>query len=403
MTVEPQGVALARKYLRQVQAKWAMGVVPPGLVPAIVTARERMARRMTEAVDEGEFIREGVFRYRAEVERARWARTARIIDRIEPGRFEDGGYLEFLARQAATIELHLTQSGASPAQEPFLDRILFGTTGEPTDQAMTTRVLDAEVITISAGIVYLMYQTAKAVVLSWKPTESERGVSFSARVEDTRAVLAADPAPAGLILSMLEGWLFDGKARPPDSVAPPQLYHPPLALLINYAERFVIAHEYGHALVDHMGAIVPEGTGDTVLSPQQVELRADAFATLSVAGSAGQLDRVAPNIALQGAMLALKTLEMASQAIDIARGGDGNPAWRSQTHPPFSAREEQVVRIYQQSIQDQADERMDPAPLRLPGETIDLLWELILPRLTAALRSGRRLHPIWQASGPAIT
>lgn len=396
---EPQGVTLARKYLRQVQAKWAKGIVPPGMTPALVAARERMASRKADAVDEGEFIWEGTFRYRAEAERARWARTEQIIDRIQPGQFEDGGYLELLARQAATIELHLTEAGADPQLEPFFDRILFGTTGEPTDQATTTQILDAEVITLSAGIVYLLYQTAKAVVLSWKPTESEDGVGFSARAKDTRAVLAADPAPAGLILGMLEGWLFDGTARPPDSAAPPQLYHPPLSVLINNAERFVIAHEYGHALVDHMRAIVPDGTDDMTLSQLEIELRADTFGALSVAASAWQIDRVAPNIALQGAVLALKTLDMAVRAIDIARGGDGNPAWRSQTHPPFSTREDRVVRVYQQFIQDPADGRLDLTPLRVPGETIDILWELIHPRLRAALRSGRRLHPIWQAAG----
>jgi hypothetical protein len=59
---------------------------------------------------------------------------------------------------------------------------------------------------------------------------------------------------------------------------------------------------------------------------------------------------MAPNLALQGAMLAMKVHEMADRAIDIARGGDGNPPWRSTTHPPFEDRAVVVDDTYRSMI-----------------------------------------------------
>ncbi len=404
-----RGLPLARAYLHRVQASWARGIARPADLAPLAVARERMAQRVREAVTADGYIREGAFRYEAGVERARWARTEQIIERVQPGPFEDGGYLEFLARQAASVELVLA-GGLVPGAGPVLDRVVFGTTGEPTSQASTTHVGDAAVITMSAGMVYLMYQLAKAVVLSWKQVPAGEGsaVAFSSRPEDTRAVLDADDTPSGLVEGMLLGWLFEGVARPPESAAPPPAYHPPLTLLINNAERFVIAHEYGHALIDQLAVDVPWMSTSADITAPQKELRADLFATVVAIRGAGDLDRMAPNMALQGAMLAMKAHEIADRAIDIARGGDGDPGWTSATHPPFQVRASLVADAYRGLLADPG-EAGDPGDagaglgaeaLYVAADTAEILWERVRPRLTAALRAGRRLHPLW-ASPPA--
>jgi hypothetical protein len=398
---ESPSVMLARKHLRRVQSNWAAGIsFPPGRPDPLDVARDIMQRRISQSTDEGDFIRVGIFRYAADVERARWSRTKQIIERVQPGPFEDGTYLEFLARQAATIELQLTSAGTNPQIRPYLDRILLGTTGEPTSQAMTTHIGDASVITVSAGMVDLMYQVVKAAVLSWKPVPpNQKGytMGFAALAENVRAVLDADEAPVRLIADALLRWLFEGIVRPAASTLPPDLYQPQISLLTGNTERFVIAHEYAHALTDQLKAYIPQSYDETKLGPMEKELRADAIAALIVSLSASELDSVAPNIALQGAIMAMKAHEIADRAIDIARGGDGNPKWTATTHPPFNLRVGRLMEIYRQVWLD-PDPRnpwLDPAALHIASDTAEILWERARPQITAALRAGRRLHRIW--------
>jgi hypothetical protein len=394
---EMLSVTHARRLLRNIQSKWAQGVVPTAGSQSLEVARQRLAERIASATYEENHVRAGVFRYPADVERARWDRTAEIIERVQPGPFEDGGYLEFLARQAASVEMYLAAAGLDPSVESALQHIIFGTTGEPTSQAFTRQVGDAAIIVMSAGMVYLMYGLAKAVVLSWMPKEAPEGaaVSFSSRIDDTRIVLDRDSTPIDLAADTLLGWLYNGVARPPTSTAPPPIYHPPLDLLANYSERFVIAHEYGHALVDEFKIALPWVSDAHDISDIDKEFRADVIASIVVAASAGELDGVAPNMALQGAVLAMKAHEIADRAIDLAQGGDGTPSWESTTHPPFEERASLVEEVYSSLVEGVQDSRLNVAAMRVPADTAELLWERFSPRLKSELKKGRRLHPIW--------
>jgi hypothetical protein len=390
-------VAHARRLLRNTQREWARGMEPATGNEALELARQRTAERIAEARQEGEYVRVGVFRYLADIERARWDRTAEIVERVQPGPFEDGGYLEFLAYQAASVEMYLATADLDPSVEPALHRIIFGTTGEPTSQASTRQVGDAAFIVMSAGMVSLMYQMAKAVTLSWMPKPAPKGaaISLSGDLQDTRTVIDRDPTSVNIVADTLLGWLYNGFPRPPDSMEPPPIYQPSLGLLTNYSERFVIAHEYGHGLVDQFGIALPWVNDAQNMSGIDKEFRADVIASIVVAASAGELDGVAPNIALQGAVLAMKAHEIADRAIDLARGGDGAPSWRSTTHPPFEARAQLVEEVYRSLTQGVEDSRLDVAGMRVPADTAELLWERVSPRLRTELRTGRRLHPIW--------
>lgn len=80
-------IALARRYLRQ-----------------------RAAFRQASAVRDGPWYRTGPLKYQAGTEAARWSVTSEIIERVSPGPYEDPTFFELLARQAASLELGLSQS-----------------------------------------------------------------------------------------------------------------------------------------------------------------------------------------------------------------------------------------------------------------------------------------------------
>ncbi|NUT91663.1 MAG: hypothetical protein HOY78_06485 [Saccharothrix sp.] len=380
----------ARLVLRQHQREAAMGM-PASARDEHAAALHAAGEYERTASYEDDRVRVGPFRYPLWTELDRWRRTRAVIDRCAPGPYEDGGFLAILARQAASLEMYAAEPEMNPELAHVLERIVFGTTGRPDSHASTRLVGDGIVVEMSAGMMYFLYQAAKSVVLAWHLVEGPEGTpsTFSTRAEDTRAVLDRDPTAADWLKRLLSAWLFDGVPRPPDSSLPPPRYGPALSLLISCAERFVLAHECVHAVVD---LVRPAGFADLpVLAGWDKEFRADTWGVVMVVESAARYDRFAPNMALQGPVLAMKAHELVQRALAVV-----SPTVVSTTHPPFADRLTAVLDAYS-AIPGIADEpNLGPEPALAAAETLELLWDRVAAGLEERLRSGDRLHPIWR-------
>jgi hypothetical protein len=395
-----QNIEVARQFLESKQASWTAGVAVRSNHMGRQAALDAAQRRMDPSLRDGDFVWEAGFRYRATTEASRWERTRQIIDRVGPGPNEDGVYFELLARQAASVELtllELAEDETLPPKLPLADAlqgILIGTTGEPRSDASTSHLPSSAVVALSAGMVYLMYQAAKAVVLSWK-LEPSKGAAIkgSTSLDDVIDILESDSRAVDQLANTLLAWLLTGVARPANSVVPPEKYISPLTLLINNAERFVIAHEYCHALFDSTPYTAPSWLPEPATAYDK-EFRADLFATVVLIRAGDSLDRMAPNMVLQGAAHAMKIHEIADRAIDLARGGDGNPVWSSMTHPPFSQRAQAVFSAYEDLV-DISDERLELEPAYFVASTLDELWTRTQPKIETQLKSGVQVAPLW--------
>jgi hypothetical protein len=390
-------IALARRYLRRRQAYWASLVGAAGLDDPVALALQHAVRREASATRDGPFIRVGPFKYEAGIEEARWSLTTEIIQRVNPGPFEDPRYFEMLARQAASIELGLSRPGSKEGILPAtFARVIVGTTGQARSEASTALVAGVAVISVSGGLMEFLYQGAKALVLAWKEATPKEGVtlSFSGRPEDTEEVLDGDPYPATLLRDTLTSWLYHGHPRAPHSAAPAGSRSWPLSLLINGAERFVLAHEYGHALIEQLA--VPElasGNGPAEESPWAREFSMDAFGAMAVVYSSAYLDRLPPNIALQGAAVAMKAHEIfdSLQEIVSAKYGTEAPA----THPPFEQRLEVIKQVYLRLHPDLNTAQRDLAGMLVPARTFDQVWARIREPMLAVVNSDIPVHPVW--------
>ena len=205
------GLELARNEIRRRQAEFGVlaGASPAG--SPLADALDRAVRREASSVREGPYICDKVFKYPADAEHARWALTRQIIERVNPGPFEDPVFLEMLARQAASVELALHPSDREGAISPqVLSRIIVGTIGQPRSEAYSAAIGNAALIAMSAGMMEFKYQCAKAVVLAWKPLPAAGKdlLSFSPRPEDTQEVLDTDPYPVTLFRDTLTAWLY---------------------------------------------------------------------------------------------------------------------------------------------------------------------------------------------------
>jgi hypothetical protein len=337
-------------------------------------------------------LRAGGFTYERHAERERLALTREIIRRVEPVGAEDGGYLEMLAREAASIELLLRpELPRLPDALTCLDRILIGTIGQPRSKAWTRPVGDFSVIAVSAGMMYAYYQFSKAIVLSWRQVEPVAGhlVRFNPTFDAVERVLNSDSNPVTVAYDSLSSWLFNGVARPSDTQAPAQNFQLPLSRLIKYAERFVLAHEYAHALIDNMGQTVA-GYPPKPLDQKHKEIRADLVAMYIVAESAAELDDVPPNVALNGALMAMKIHQVVDEALHMF----GKPLPPSDTHPPFDVRSAALWDAYIDDYQSK-DPRLVAEGLLPASRTTEQLWRRLKTILAEDRSAGRKLHPIW--------
>lgn len=398
------GLESARKELRRRQAEFGVRAGASPVSDPLADALDRTERRETDSVRDGPYIRDEVFEYPADTEQARWVLTRQIIERVNPGPFEDPVFLEMLARQAASVELALHPSDHAGAVSPeVLSRIIVGTIGQPRSEAYSSAFGDAALIAMSAGMMEFKYQCAKALVLAWKPLPAagKNLQSFSIKPEDTEEALDADPYPVTLFCNTLAAWLYQGRPRPSGSMLPPRDRQTPIMMLINGAERFVLAHEYGHVLMHELcvlGQDLP--TPPAADSAWDKEFAADTFGALTAVESGQMLDRLPPNMALEGAELAMKTDEIFDSVLDMAiavhvaerRTSDGAFA----THPPFPQRIAILEHLYRQLHPDPAAADDDLPGMRAPAMTLDQVWKRARPQLAAILQSGMALHPVWR-------
>jgi hypothetical protein len=394
---ESRALELARADLRRRQAEWGVRAGSAPQASPLAAALDCAKRREADCVQDGPYIRDNVFRYPADTERARQALTQQIIERVSPGPFEDPVFLEMVARQAASVELalHSSDDRKGAIDPAVLSRILVGTIGEPRSEAYSAAIGDAAVIAMSAGMMEFYYQCAKAVVLAWKPLQAagENLLSFSSAPGDTEESLDEDPSPVTLLRDTLAAWLYDGRPRSPHSVLPPEERQTPITMLINGAERFVLAHEYGHVLMHELRVFGQDSAAAPGAdSAWDMEFEADTFGALIAVRSGGMLDLLPANMALESAELAMRAEEIFDEVLAAATGSAPE---ETVSHPPFPQRVAVLEHIYRQHHPDPAAADDDLVGMQVPARTLDQIWRRARPQLTTIMQSGIPLNAVW--------
>lgn len=149
-------------------------------------------------------------------------------------------------------------------------------------------------------------------------------------------------------------------------------------MLINGAERFVLAHEYGHVLMHELRVLGQDSpTPPAADSAWDKEFAADTFGALTAIESGALLDRLPANMALEGAELAMKTDEIFDEVLDMAiaaahapdggTSGEGTTDEAAPSHPPFSQRIAVLEHLYRQHHPNPAVADDDLPGMRAPA------------------------------------
>lgn len=413
----------ARKNLRRLQrieaARSGLESFPAGQFGEDYTLR--CLHELFETTLDGQenYVRRGIYKYERSKEADRLARAERLIARVEPGPDEDANYFAFLAYQAASLEMALQELTKATEEPREWDRILVGTAHSADINAGAKRLADRHYvrIVVLSGLIEFMYQAAKAIVAAQNPAPSADGKAiYSTRplADDVKAYVARNPEPADRLYATLEAYYFYGYPRAVANEVIAQSHGLVLSALTGLAERFILGHEYGHALS------VEDVTHPT-LNPKWIdELHADSRGMILTVFSAFAFDCFPPELSLMAVVFALGCLDVRRRAYDVLRTGSERIDEGTETHPPFHLRKAAILegffRYFRphyvghrctglEFLADASGTGRDDEALvaRFEGalqgaDTIFLLWDAMKQRLVADYNASRPLHKRFRPS-----
>jgi hypothetical protein len=362
-------------------------------------ALECARRYQDTAKPDGQYLRIGCLKYPPNLEKLRWQRTENVIRRVRPGIDEDPRYLAEVAREAASLEVVISKAHTG-SPDPMLlnlcDHVLLGTTADPEVDASSEPKAGYVLVLLRNGLIEFLYQAAKATVLSWRPIRPKPGTSggMAVSIADVERILQRDHSTLELLSRTLHSYMFRGLARPRFVLRPPPKYVCPLELLTIASERFVIAHEYGHALWQHMNAAYTRPPG---ISEWGDEFNADFFAWFFTTISGDKLDLLPPNVALQGGFFVLYALEILRKTRDLIQFGSIHEDKGTKSHPPNERRIDFLRKLYtKQNFKSNDKLSLDVEDALVPGKTLEYLWSKIQYKFLNAFRQRRPLFPLWE-------
>ena len=282
------------------------------------------------------------------------------------------------------------------------------------------------IIALHSALVDFIYQTAKSVVAATHPYRSTDGkVLVKADFSDAgiRAGLEADPTPAIRLYKSLHAYYYlgyprafvDEEVREEESLS--------LAWLVGLAERFVIAHEYGHKFAEQRG-----WKAEAAPNPfWEKEKFSDSFAMFSTVLSGHHIDHVAPAASLSAGVFSLACLEILREALCILKKGKIDPDQGDPKHPPTRTRANAILSEFHKEFYieyltpDFSDYNLE---IRLvTGNTTDasesartnissgafayaktlfIIWDGVKELLLRDHAEGRPLHPMWSSNSANI-
>lgn len=352
----PEGLVSARALLRQRQAEHP---TPVGLaqsqpreaaLSSTLTYLNRRRNFEPTGVP-GRVTRDGLL-FDRNIEERRIALAEDLVRRTDPGPFEDPNYFALLAYQAASIELALPDAIDGRKIEWGWEKFLLGTIHAPQVNAYSETFSSADnytIVVLFSALVEFAYQAAKAVIAALHPVQSTApGTSVMTEANDQHIAdeLSHNKEPIERLYRTLEEYYFiTGYPRRFYNESPPAQQVIPLTLLIDMAERWIIAHEYGHGVAAQLG-FAERAAPAAVNKDWAEEYFADQHGMILTALSAKRLDHVGPGFSLAGPVFALACLEVLRRSLSVVRHGTVLPDSGGGDHPPNQMRIKNILNAF---------------------------------------------------------
>ena len=242
--------------------------------------------------------------------------------------------------------------------------------------------------------------TKAAVYVFPERHESSGAVRFSSSKEDIRKLVEVHPELLKRFQEVLAAYLLTGAPGTAPQYFQPQPYSTLSAILRESMELFVLGHEYGHFIANHLqeGRQVKSAFGSEkvteIVRSWSDELEADLYG-LQLSVAAMRKAGFDTALAYCGADFFFTMLDIVERALDVlatgkeANGKDAPPG----SHPPPAMRREFLRMAAQKSLKDGTGATELGETLQFSTE---LLWKKTNPMFLRAYQQGQRPHPSWR-------
>jgi hypothetical protein len=296
-----------------------------------------------EEIGDGYGVRRGIFRYHKDREVARLNLAKHIVERAQPDPLEDPVYFSNIAFQAASIEKGFPFKNT----EKFSSYIL-GTLHKPelNSFAEISHASHYVVVGVNSGLIEFVYQAAKSVIEildEMNAIDDHSAAQADIDINQVKTVSQNNIMPAKRLALTLLNYFLKGYPRYYANETVTGNKAPALSILVSMAERWIIAHEYGH------GMALNENFDKALHNPFWAEeFHADNSATILTTYSAMYFDGLPPEDALMGGDFALACLEIMRRAKSIIRKGEITPDEGGHKHPAHKDRADNNINTFRQ-------------------------------------------------------
>ncbi|MGW8763070.1 hypothetical protein ACWGN5_11295 [Streptomyces sp. NPDC055815] len=244
---------------------------------------------------------------------------------------------------------------------------------------------------------------AKAVALAM-PHEGTEGdkVMFSVDIDKVRRHVRNSPEAVRRFREVVLAYLLEGRPSRAPEYLPPQVTSVMGSVLHNGMELFVLGHEYGHVMAEHVSDRKSPrrmlGTGDVDVTEVAWKWEQEAVADLIgwnlCLGAMGE--DYGPSLPHAGVELFFSACEVLERAVPLLVTGAIASRSAVSTHPPTDVR--------RGIVREHAQERLGEgaAPLLQLGtaiqEIVDVLWEQTAPVILDLHRQGAVPDARWTAN-----
>lgn len=310
-----------------------------------------------EPTDDVNTVTRGIFKFDRRQEETRMRLAEDLIRRVDPGPYEDPSYLALLAFQAASIEMAFENLAGGPDPQRWSQFLLGTSHSNVVDSFAQTFHGDRHVVIVmTSALVDFVYQAAKALVAAQDPHLSHVSGSTLSSTTDPASIekfIQNDPEPINRLYRTFEAYFYRGYPRAFVNEPVKAEHHPVLGSLIGLAERWAIAHEYGHGFArDRLDRF------SRAPNPAWAqEFFADQNATVLTVLSSVLLDSMPPESALASGIFVLACLDLLRRAAAVVRTGKDPGPEDDPTHPPNKQRAEFVVDTFYEFFDAVYDDR----------------------------------------------
>ncbi len=408
--------ARQKLWLRQKQALLMYNRLPPDETRnnTLLAISNLLKTRAYTVSPDKKFAIRGPFRYDLAIEKERIDVATQIILRSQPGPYEDANYFSLLAYQAASIELVLKNYN-----NKLFENIILGTLHHPVINAFASinKEFNTTTVTLHSAIIDFVFQAAKSVVQFTNPVKSEnKNTSVNIYLNKINEEENSENRQAAInrLYDTLESCFFYGYPRAHVNEKVIKEHYPSLHILVSMAERWMIAHEYGHGFVkDDLNRFKKSGMN----SRHAEEYFSDANATVLTVLSAYNFDHLPPEFALSGGSFVLACLEVIQRAFSFLSTGIETKDQSSRSHPSNINRLKQNIITFRQLFDVEYDDQRRSCKLdfvtrsevpkthnfdtarfnnsNLYSNILLQIWEKIKVLLSKDIEKKRPLHPMW--------